>query len=100
MHNERKRQNPVKYVFRCALFRVLISRLSSVVCGLYDVLELASSNVELGANMIHARICGLCSLGFSGNTEHTLNSVDEENGDEYETDFKSVCNFSNNIGLV
>lgn len=65
----------------------------------YDVLELAGSNVELRANMINARVCSLCSFGFSGNAKHTLYGVDEKNRYEYEADFECIGNLSDNIRL-
>ena len=64
-----------------------------------DVLELARSNVELGANVIYARICRLCGFSFSSDAEHPLYGVNEENRDEYKADFEGIGDLSNDIGL-
>jgi hypothetical protein len=96
-HNERKRQNPQRYVFRCALCRGM--RPSSNGDN-YDILEFLRCDACFCRGVCSSTgICLLCGFCFCSDANHALNGVNEENRDEYEADLKTIGDFPDNIGL-
>lgn len=85
--SERKRQKPVRYVFRCALCTPAVVVSMQDARFMYgwvehDVLEFARGDVRLRLHVVHAVARLLRELRLGRDAPHALHRVHEQDRDE------------------